>query len=83
VSATPLTDEIVKYLDCQFPATVGHIPIREKIGLIEIRLARLEAAAQALVDEDVMAIVQLKDNYGIIQELPATTKALADALKSE
>ena len=32
---TPRTDEIVEYLAIQFPATVGHIPIREKIEKLE------------------------------------------------
>ena len=33
---TPQTDEIIKYCECQFPATQGHIPLREMIEKIEI-----------------------------------------------
>lgn len=36
MSNTPLTDEIIKYCDCQFPATQGHIPLRQMIEKIEL-----------------------------------------------
>ena len=34
-SKTPDTDAIIEYLRVQFPATEGHIPLREKIGNLE------------------------------------------------
>jgi hypothetical protein len=34
-SSTPRTDAIIEYLNYQFPATVGHIPIRDMIAKLE------------------------------------------------
>lgn len=37
-SDTPRTDEIVSYLEVQFPATIGHIPLRERVEKLEREL---------------------------------------------
>lgn len=42
-TATPRTDEIVEYLEYQFPPTIGHKPLREKISALEIELAEITA----------------------------------------
>lgn len=36
---TPQTDAIIAYLNQQFPATVGHLPLRRMIGQIERQLS--------------------------------------------
>jgi hypothetical protein len=41
-SYTPLTDEIIKYCEYQFPATQGHIPLRQMIEKIEVEKIELE-----------------------------------------
>lgn len=40
---TPRTDEFVAYMNYQFPATVGHIPMREKVESLELELAEARA----------------------------------------
>ena len=44
MSNTPITDEIIKYCDYQFPATQGHIPLRTMIEKIEKENAELRKA---------------------------------------
>lgn len=41
MSNTPRTDNIIRYLEYQFPATVGHRPIRRGIESIELDLNAL------------------------------------------
>jgi len=41
---TPRTDSIIEYLRVQFPATEGHIPLREKIGDLERENEAMRAA---------------------------------------
>lgn len=50
MSKTPLTDEIIKYCDYQFPATQGHIPLRTMIEKIEKENAELKELLSEIQD---------------------------------
>lgn len=50
MSNTPLTDEIIKYCDYQFPATQGHIPLRTMIEKIEKENAELKELLSEIQD---------------------------------
>lgn len=47
---TPRTDEIIGYLAREFPATVGHIPIRERIEPLERELSAYSEVAKFFAD---------------------------------
>lgn len=50
-SATPRTDAIVSYLAIQFPATVGHIPLRDQIAKLERELIEQATATVEMCDQ--------------------------------
>lgn len=49
IPRTPRTEEFVKYMYQQFPATVGHLPLHDKVAAIELDLnAALDRIQQTL-----------------------------------
>ncbi len=52
---TPITDEIVAYMNYQFPATVGHIPLREKIKSLELKNNELRKALEGKLTDKAMS----------------------------
>jgi hypothetical protein len=48
---TPETDEILEYLRVQFPATDGHIPLREKIEKLERECDKKDAQIKRLCED--------------------------------
>lgn len=86
---TPRTNDIVRYLNEQFPATVGHIPIREKIGQLE--LERNEINRQVMGLQELWDFVPGVENKYIdrlayhlsehIQQLQKQNQELRDALE--
>ena len=57
---TPDTSAILEYLRVQFPATEGHIPLREKISKLERERDELRTA-NAVIQEREAALVASKD----------------------
>jgi len=71
---TPETDDFVEYMNTQFPATVGHIPMREKVAYLERRLHIANAECERLRGENEQQSLRIQTvkNYAENMKLSLT-----------